>query len=141
MYRAPDGEQYFIVDGHVHFWDASPENWANKYGEGFINCFYDYHRNLSPEEWVWPVEKFRRYSEDDFVHDVFETGYVDVGIFQPTYLSDFYTRGFNTTERNGELAERHPGKLIANGAFDPRDGEEGLEQLKRLAERWGLKGV
>lgn len=50
-YRAPDGEQSFVVDTHVHFWDASPENWANKYGECFINCFYDYHRNLSPEEW------------------------------------------------------------------------------------------
>jgi uncharacterized protein len=136
-----NGERYFVVDGHIHFWDASPENTANKYGEGFINCFYDYHRNLSPEEWVWPIEKFRRYSEQDFLHDLFETGYVDVGIFQPTYLSDFYTNGFNTTERNGELAERHPGKLIPNGAFDPRDGEEGLQQLRDLANRWNLKGV
>ena len=42
-----DGEKYFVVDGHVHYWDASPEN-RNKYGEGFINCFYDYHKNLSP---------------------------------------------------------------------------------------------
>ena len=136
-----NGERYFVVDGHIHFWDASPENTANKYGDGFINCFYDYHRNLSPEEWVWPIEKFRRYSEQDFMHDLFETGYVDVGIFQPTYLSDFYTNGFNTTERNGELAERHTGKLIPNGSFDPRDGEEGLEQLKQLAARWNLKGV
>ena len=47
-----DGERYFIVDGHMHLWDASPENTKNKYGEGFIRCFYDYHKNLSPEEWV-----------------------------------------------------------------------------------------
>jgi hypothetical protein len=25
-----DGERYFIVDGHIHFWDASPANQANK---------------------------------------------------------------------------------------------------------------
>ena len=25
------------------------------WGEGFIACFYDYHRNLSPEERVWPI--------------------------------------------------------------------------------------
>ena len=43
-----DNESYFIVDSHVHFWDATPANQANRYGEGFINCFYDYHRNLSP---------------------------------------------------------------------------------------------
>ncbi len=26
-----DGERYYIVDGHIHFWDASPENQANKW--------------------------------------------------------------------------------------------------------------
>jgi hypothetical protein len=41
-----DGQKYFVIDGHIHFWDARPSNQANRYGEGFINCFYDYHRNL-----------------------------------------------------------------------------------------------
>jgi predicted TIM-barrel fold metal-dependent hydrolase len=136
-----DGERYFIVDGHVHFWDASPENQANKYGTGFIKCFYDYHRNLSPEEWVWPLEKFEKYSEEDFMHDLFEIGYVDKAIFQPTYLTDFYTNGFNTTEQNAEMDEKHPGKFIVNGSFDPRDGEAGLEALEALVERYDLKGV
>ncbi|HEY3238250.1 MAG TPA: amidohydrolase, partial [Acidimicrobiia bacterium] len=49
-----NGEKYFIVDGHMHWWDASPENWRNKYGEGWIRCFYGYHSALSPEEYVWP---------------------------------------------------------------------------------------
>ena len=22
-----NGEKYFIVDGHVHFWNAAPDNW------------------------------------------------------------------------------------------------------------------
>jgi predicted TIM-barrel fold metal-dependent hydrolase len=141
MYRAPDGEQYFVVDGHVHFWDASPENWANKYGEGFINCFYDYHRNLSPEEWVWPIEKFRKYSEDDLMHDLFEEGYVDIAIFLPTYLTDFYKNGFNTTEQDGAVKEKHPDRFIVNGAFDPRLGEQGLEDFEALVKKWDLKGV
>jgi predicted TIM-barrel fold metal-dependent hydrolase len=136
-----DGENYFIVDGHIHFWDASPTNQANRYGEGFIKCFYDYHRNLSPQEWVWPLEKFERYSEHDLMHDLFDTGYVDVGIFQPTYLTDFYVHGFNTTEDNGALAERHPDRFIVNGSFDPRDGGLGLERLEALNDRWNLKGV
>jgi predicted TIM-barrel fold metal-dependent hydrolase len=135
-----DGERFFVVDGHIHFWDASPEN-RNRFGEGFINCFYDYHRNLSPEEWVWPKEKFDRYSEEDLLHDLFETGYVDKAILQPTYLTDFFPGGFNTTERDGELARRHPDKLITNGAFDPRDGELGLEAFEQLVSEWDLKGV
>ena len=24
-----DGEKYFVVDSHMHYWDASPENWKN----------------------------------------------------------------------------------------------------------------
>jgi len=33
-------------------------------------------------------------------------------------------------ERNGALAERYPGRLIANGRFDPREGDAGLKQLE-----------
>jgi uncharacterized protein len=136
-----DGRKYFVVDGHVHFWDASPENQANKYGEGFINCFYDYHRNLSPEEWVWPLEKFQKYDEETLIRDLFEVGYVDKAIFQPTYLRDFYVNGFNTTEDDGAVARRHPDRFIVNGAFDPRDGEGGLKAFEALAGEWDLQGV
>ena len=39
MYRTADGEEIFVVDGHMHFWDASPGNQKNKYGKGWIDCF------------------------------------------------------------------------------------------------------
>jgi predicted TIM-barrel fold metal-dependent hydrolase len=139
MYES-NGERYFIVDGHVHFWDARPEN-RNRLGEGFIACFYDYQCNLSPAEWIWPKEKFDRYSEEDLVHDVFEVGYADKAIFQPTYLKDFFPGGFNTTEQNAAVAEKHPGRFIVNGAFDPRDGDAGLAALEELVDRYQLQGV
>ena len=135
-----NGRKYFVVDGHVHFWDARPEN-RNKYGEGFIACFYDYHRNLSPEEWVWPKEKYDKYSEEDMIHDLFEVGYADKAIMQPTYLTDFFPGGFNTTEQDAEMAAKHPGKFIVNGAFDPRDGEPGLDVFRELAKEHSLQGV
>jgi predicted TIM-barrel fold metal-dependent hydrolase len=136
-----DGERYYVVDGHIHFWDGSPANQANQYGEGFINCFYDYHRNLSPEEYVWPLEKFQKYSEDDLMHDLFEIGHVDKAIFQPTYLTDFYRNGFNTTEQDAAVAEKHPERFIVNGAWDPRDGDRGLRALEELVDRYKLRGV
>jgi uncharacterized protein len=136
-----DGNSYFIVDGHTHFWDGSPANQINRYGEGFIKCFYDYHANLSPAEYKWPLDHFERYSEEDMIHDLFEIGYDDMAILQSTYLKDWYVNGFNTTQQNGEMAERHPGRFIVNGRFDPRDGENGLAELERLNERWQLKGV
>ena len=60
-----DGEKYFVVDGHVHYWDASPGNWIEgqeEYAKGWIECFYGYHK-LGPEEYYWPMEKFQKYSE------------------------------------------------------------------------------
>jgi predicted TIM-barrel fold metal-dependent hydrolase len=138
---AKDGQEYFIVDGHVHFWDASPENQANKYGRGWIDCFYDYHRNLSPAEYLWPIERFERYSEDGMMEDLFDKGHVDVAIFQPTVLKEFYHRGFNTIEQDAVLAEKHPDRFILNGSFDPREGDAGLEQLQRDKERYGIRGV
>ena len=65
--------------------------------------------------------------------DVFEDGYVDKAIFQSTYLKYWYKDGFNTTERNAALLEKHPDKFIVNGRWDPRDGEAGLKQLEEDA--------
>ncbi len=136
-----DGQRYFVVDSHVHRWDARPSNQANRHGEGFINCFYNYHRNLSPATEVWPLERFRRQSEERVLHDLFEVGHVDLAILQPTYLTDFYVNGFDTTEQLGALAEKYPGRFIVNGSWDPRDGEAGLDGLEDLAQRWDLRGV
>src|SRR4051794_36388223 len=138
-----DGEKYFVVDGHLHFWDASPENWVKgqeQYAKGWIECFHAY-QGLGPPETHWPMEKFQKYSEEDFVKDVFEEGHVDVGIFQSTYLRSWYRDGFNTAEANARLAEKYPDKLIVNGRFDPREGEAGLRQLEEEAKRYNLEGV
>jgi len=38
-----DGEKYFVLDTHAHFWDASPENWVKgqeEYAKGWIECFH-----------------------------------------------------------------------------------------------------
>jgi predicted TIM-barrel fold metal-dependent hydrolase len=141
MYRTAQGEEIFVVDGHLHFWDASPANQKNKYGEGFISCFYDYHKNLSPSDYVWPRDKFEKYDEATMMRDVFEDGYVDVGIFQPTYLTDFYENGFNRTEQDAVLKEKYPDRFILNGSFDPRDGDKGLKYLEELHRKYQIKGV
>lgn len=140
MYRK-DGESYFVVDGHLHFWDGSPENQKNQYGKGFIECFYGYHSALSPEEYVWPLDKFEKYGEDTMMKDLFEDGYVDVGIFQPTYLYDFFTNGFNTTEQDAALKAKYPDKFILNTSFDPRDGKKGLQAFEEKVNRYDAKGV
>jgi uncharacterized protein len=138
-----NGEKYFIVDAHTHYWDASPPNWVKgqeQYAKGWIECFHAY-MGLGPPETHWPLEKFMKYSEEDFVKDVFEDAGVDVAILQSTYLKEWYAEGFNTVQRNGALAEKHPGKLIVNGRWDPREGEEGLRRLEEDARRYGLKGA
>jgi predicted TIM-barrel fold metal-dependent hydrolase len=138
-----NGEKYFVVDGHAHFWDASPANWVKgqeQYAEGWINCFHAY-MGLGPPETHWPLEKFQKYSEEDFVKDVLEEGGADVAILQSTYLKAWYANGFNTAAGNAQIAEKYPGRVIVNGRFDPREGEAGLRQLEEDARRYDLKGV
>jgi predicted TIM-barrel fold metal-dependent hydrolase len=138
-----DGEQYFILDSHNHFWDASPENWVEgqeKYAKGWIECFHAY-QSLGPPETHWSIEHFQKYSEKDFETDVFVNGHVDYAIFQSTYLRQWYKNGFNDIEQNAAMAARFPGKLRVNGRWDPREGEEGLRQLREDHARFGLKGV
>ncbi|MDT9594402.1 amidohydrolase family protein [Nocardioides zeae] len=136
-----DGEDYFIVDAHVALWDARPENQRNIHGKQFIDCFYDYHRNLSPESEVWTYEEYLYYGGERLVHDLFEVGHVDHAIFQPAHLGEFYRNGFGQTEESWALTQAHPDRLTYNHHFDPRNGETGLDQLRLDAERFGLKGV
>ena len=140
MYQK-DGNSYFIVDGHVHIWDARASNLKNIHGKQFIDCFYDYHRNLSPEEVVWDYDTYTYYGGERLMRDLFDEGYVDHAIFQATLLSDFYVNGFGQTEEAFGLAQKHPDKLTYNHAYDPRNGEGGLAQLRRDADRMKLQGV
>lgn len=141
MYRTASGQEIFVIDGHTHFWDGSPQNQKNIHGKQFIDCFYAYHSNLSPPEERWPQDKFEKYDAKTMHDDLFIHGYDDMAILQPTYLKEFYKSGFNTTERNAGLKSSHPDRFILNGAFDPRDGNKGLEDLHAKAEKYKLKGV
>ncbi|MFD6280370.1 amidohydrolase family protein [Streptomyces sp. NPDC060209] len=136
-----DGENYFIVDAHVALWDARPENQLNIHGKQFIDCFYDYHRNLSPESELWPYEEYLYYGGERLMKDLFAEGYVDHAIFQPARLGAFYRNGFGQTEESFALAQRHPDKLTYNHSWDPRYEQKGLDQLRRDAERFQLKGA
>ncbi len=138
-----NGEKYFIVDSHTHFWDASPDNWvkgAENYAKGWIECFHAY-QSLGPPETHWSIEHFYKVTEEEAMKDLFEDGHVDVAIFQSTYLKEWYATGFNSAEQNAALARKHPGKFITNGRWDPREGDEGIKQLERDAKEYGLKGV
>ena len=138
-----DGERYFVFDSHLHFWDASPENWvkgAEEYAKGWIECFHAY-QGLGPPDTHWTLEHFQKYSVEDFEKDVFVDGHVDVGVFQSTYLKEWYTNGFNDIDQNAALLDRFPGRLILNGRWDPREGEAGLRQLEADHAKYGIQGV
>ncbi len=134
------GKSYFIVDDHIGMWEAGPDYQANKYGAGFISCFYDFHKNLSPQQYVWPQEKFEMPTEQHLVEEVFEDG-TDVAIFQPALLKDFFTHGFSSVSRQAALADKYPGRLIANGRFDPREGDAGFKQMERDIQEYGLTAL
>ena len=39
------------------------------------------------------------------------------------------------------MKEHAPDRIILNGAFDPRDGEKGLDALYEIEEKYKIKGV
>jgi predicted TIM-barrel fold metal-dependent hydrolase len=137
-----DGEKYFVFDSHLHFWDASPDNWrsgAEEYAKGWIECFHAY-QGLGPADTHWSIEHFQKYSADDFEKDVFGAG-VDKAVLQSTYLKEWYTNGFNDIDQNAALLDRFGDRLLLNGRFDPREGQAGLEQLEKDHAQYGFKGV
>ncbi len=141
MFVTSKGDEIFVIDGHVHFWDGSAENQRNPHGEAFIDCFFDYHKALTPSDYLVTRKEFDKYTPETMYQALFVDGYDDMAIFQPTYLKEFYKNGFNTTEQNAAIAKLYPERFIVNGAWDPRDGEPGLEALEALVEQYKIKGV
>ena len=60
-----DGEKYFIVDSHMHYWNAGPANWvkgAEQYAKGWIECFHAYQglgprRRTGRSRSSWPTPR------------------------------------------------------------------------------------
>src|ERR1700755_2415114 len=132
---------YVIVDAHIALWDAPPENQRNVHGKQFIDCFYDYHRNLSPESEVWSYEEHLYQGGDRVKKELVTGGYHDHAIFQPAFLGEFYYKGFGQTDEASELAAKHPDKLTYNHNFDPRNVEAGPDRLREDAAKVGMDGV
>src|ERR1700730_17065594 len=136
-----DGHAHPEFDGHMHFWDANPENWRNKYGESWIKCFYAYHSALSPADAVWPFGKFCRYGEEALVDDLFRNDYVDMAILNSTYLYEFYKNGFNSHAQNNVVKTKHPDRLLLCGSFDPREEESGFGAFRRMVAEYPVSGL
>ena len=136
-----DGHDIFVIDGHTHLWDASPQNWRNRYGEGWIKCFYSFHSALSPEVNTWPFDKFCQYGQEAMVEDLFGTGYVDIAILNSTYLYEFYHHGFNSHIQNHVIKARYPERFILCGSFDPRAEEAGLDEFHRMVAEYPIQGL
>ena len=107
MYRKDD-VNYFIVDAHIALWDGRPENQRNIHGKQFIDCFYDYHRNLSPESEVWSYEDYLYQGGERLMKDLFTDGYVDHAIFQPATSASSTTAGSARPRRRSRWPRRTP---------------------------------
>ena len=148
-----DGEKYFIVDSHMHFWDASPQNWvagAEQYAKGWIECFHAY-QGLGPPETHWTIEHFQKYSEDDLMKDVFEDGLrrrrdlpadVPEGVVHARASTPPRRNGAPGREAPGQVHRQHPlrparRRRRAQGARGERHavGLEGRQALHRRVEQ------
>src|SRR5256712_8544455 len=126
--ETPDGKKQdiFVADYHFHIWNAAKDNWLRPdLAKGWINCFYDYTKALSPPEYVWDWDTYAYYGEEKALHDVFLDGGVDMAIFEPQTLMYFYHKGFSNVDAIRGYVTKWPDRLVMGSRWDPRDGEKG----------------
>ena len=135
-------DEVFIFDGHTHVWDASKENIRNKWGETWIECFYGFHKALTPDvKWSIDYETtFRKVDVSWYVDSLFVNGETDMALLNTTVLKEFFINGFHTADRHAQVRDRYPNRLIALGAVDPRDGPSGLDEMERQVKQLGVRG-
>ena len=140
--ETPDGKKQdlFIVDYHFHIWNAAKENWLRPdLAKGWINCFYDYTKALSPKEYVWDWDTYAYYGEEKALHDVFGEGHVDMAIFEPQTLNYFYHKGFSNVDAIGGYVTKWPDRLVMGSRWDPRDGEAGKALLEEQVKKFRIR--
>lgn len=132
----------FIFDGHTHVWDASKENVRNKWGDTWIQCFYAYHKALTPDKkWEMDYETtFRKIDVGWYIDSLFIHGETDMALLNTTVLKEFFINGFHTADRHAAVRDRYPSRLIPLGAVDPRDGPGGLEEMERQVKELRVQG-
>ena len=141
MYVTENGERVLVIDGHIHLWDARPENRRNRYGFTFIESFWGSHVGMTPAEQRWDFERFLHYGVEGAAQDLFVDGYCDLAVMLPTNLRDFFVDGFNTVEQCAALKHAYPDRIVLNGRIDPRDSQAGLDRLEADHAAWHFKGV
>ncbi len=139
-----DGEKYFVVDSHCHFWDASRENW--KPGQRAVRQGLDrLLLRLPPARPARDALGLRALPQGHARG--LRARHVHRGPRRRTRSSSRPTsrsgtpRASTPLDQNGELAEKYGDQLIVNGRFDPREGDAGLKQLEEDAKKYNLKGV
>jgi len=132
----------FVLDAHTGFWDASPQNTKNRFGDAFIETFYAFHKGFNPPDpqWTMPYDTvFRKVDPDWYFEEMFVKGEADVAILSTQVLMDFYHTGFVNPERNAQLTARAPARLIPLGGVDPRM-PHAVAEVERQITELGMRG-
>jgi uncharacterized protein len=132
----------FVFDAHTGFWDASPANTKNRFGDAFIETFYAFHTAFNPPDPKWTMDyerTFRKVDPDWYLEEMFVKGEADMAILSTQVLMDFYHTGFVNPERNVELAKRAPERIIPLGGVDPR-APNAVEEVERQVTELGMQG-
>jgi len=103
------------------------------HGKQFIECFLCYPLQILVRlRRSGKRKKFEKYDAKTMFRRPVCEGYDDMAILAADLSTDFYKNGFNHDRAQFGNEKSHPDRFILNGAFDPRDGTKGLEDLHAL---------
>jgi uncharacterized protein len=132
----------YVFDNVIHAYDLSDSNLredvpsATTARDHMVGA-------LGPRRRQSPDELKREWLVQDMYHLVFETSGTDLAMAQVVPIYDWYKDWFAPIQRQWELAQAHPHRVLFCGGVDPRlDGIEGAKQtIKMQAVEMGSKSM
>jgi hypothetical protein len=130
-------DDMILVDGVVHGYNWTPENWALPEAELCAAAGAGFHGFLTPddESRLAPEEFLRNWSAAEMEEVLFGESPIDLVAYHGTPIWDFFKDGHSDTEKGFELKERNPGRVLVYGAANPFEGEKALADIEELAGR------
>jgi len=137
-----NGEDWVVVDGVVHAYNLSQDNYASHLTPIFNEAVLAFHNALSPAEYRLGREAYLKdWSDEELERVLFLESPVDFVAYHALPLFDYYKDGMSSIEKGAKLKERNPRRVILYGTINPFEGMRALDDLEVQVKKYGIRGV
>jgi uncharacterized protein len=136
-------DETIVVDGVVHGYNWTRENYSHDLAEGFARGSFGLHKRVSPQNdyLLTRDEFFMDWSDETLEHVLVHETDVDIAVYHSTPLHDYFRDGLVSIDKGAAWKRRSPDRVVLYGSVNPYEGNGALESMEYQVRELGADGI